>query len=79
MLMEVALDVNAPHAPGGDNYKGSKTEVTETPKAADRFLDEYPTAKIIVVIDTHCIENGYLVWGHDAANGLLTCSMLEVG
>lgn len=43
------------------------------------FLKRHPTAKIVLIIDTHCLrETGLFVWGgHDAAS-YQACSLLSV-
>ena len=49
-------------------------------EAAGAFLKKHETAKIIVSIDTHCIEeNGLLVWSDDNPDKLGVCSMKAVG
>jgi hypothetical protein len=42
---------------------------------ADDFLKWHPTAKIIVVVDTHCLdETGFFIWGGtDAASYKASC------
>lgn len=46
---------------------------------AARFLKEYPTAKIVIIIDTQCLENGLYVWRRDTTKGEFeACQMEEV-
>jgi len=62
LLMEVALDVdNTPLDDDNDN-NGTAT-VTRSSRAAERFLADFPLARIVVVIDTHCPESGFLLSG----------------
>ena len=43
------------------------------------FLERYPLAKIVIVVDTHCLqETGGLVWEGAGAN-INACSLWEVG
>lgn len=43
------------------------------------FLKKYPTAKIIVVIDTHCLqESGTLLWSGNSAETYESCTLLGV-
>ena len=48
--------------------------------AAGTFLKEHETARIIVVIDTHCLEeNGLLVYSDADAQNLDACTLETVG
>lgn len=78
MLMEVALDVAATQAADAFDLQDVNTITTDTPETAGTFLMDHPTAKIIVVIDTHCIDNGFLLWRGTTAENLLACSLSEV-
>jgi hypothetical protein len=43
------------------------------------FLARHPTAKIIIVLDTHCLsENGAFIWKGHSAETCLFCRMKEV-
>jgi len=59
----------------------AKLKVLEDIEAAGAFLEKHETAKIVVTIDTHCVEdNGLLVWTDADANGLLgVCTLAKVG
>jgi len=49
-------------------------------EAAGAFLTEHETAKIIVTIDTHCLEeNGLLVYSDADVTNLEACSLETVG
>lgn len=83
MLMVVSLDnpehrAEAEDEDGGTEDDGYRTETTDTSKPAEEFLEKHPTAKIVVVIDTHCLENGYFVWTGDSKGELQACSLLTV-
>jgi len=45
---------------------------------AENFLKKHKAAKIIVIVDTHCLENGYFVWTGDSPQDYRACSLLEV-
>lgn len=47
------------------------TEVT-------KFLERFTTANIVVVIETHCMENGCFVWTGESADTYKACSLFEV-
>ena len=54
-------------------------DVRKDIEAAGAFLKEHETAKIIVSIDTHCLEeNGLLVYSDDDRNNLGACRLLQV-
>jgi len=44
----------------------------------DKFLAYYPTAKIIIVLETHCLKNGRFVWTGESPDSYQACSLLEV-
>jgi hypothetical protein len=44
-----------------------------------KFLTDCPVARIVVIIDTHCVEgNGAFIWGSDREGGYKACSLQEV-
>jgi len=50
----------------------------ESSEAARKFLKAHKHAKIIVVIDAHCLEDGLFIWkGHDQVS-YETCTLWEV-
>ena len=55
---------------GEEEAGGNGPDIEEVPDAAanaNTFLEEHPAAKIVVVIDTHCLENGAFVYeGHSS-------------
>ena len=45
-----------------------------------KFPNEHPTAKIIIVIDTHCFqESGGFVWAEPQLGNPQGCTLWEVG
>ena len=54
-------------------------ELENGPEQAAEFLKTNPAAKIIVVIDTHCLENGAFVYTGTKATEYLACYLSEVG
>ena len=57
----------------------TREEVLDAIAEAKDFLARYTTAKIIVVIDTHCVENGAFLWTGDSSVTFQSCSLLEAG
>lgn len=78
MLMEVALDTAAQQAADDEGYRADNIITTDTSEAAEDFLQEHLMAKIVVVIDTHCLENGFLLWRGTTADDYKACTLLEV-
>lgn len=62
--------------PKGKRKGGPKVSVSV--KEIEDFLNYYPTAKIVVVIETHCLENGRFVWTGESPTTYEACSLLEV-
>jgi len=61
------------------NEDGDDTfDVINDSGAALRFLEARPTAKILIIIDTHCLENGLFTYIGDSPVAYETCSLLEV-
>ena len=48
------------------------------PKVLKDFLEKHTTAKIIVVVDTHSLSNGYFVWKGKSQDDYKACSLFEV-
>ena len=53
-------------------------DVVNDPSAAMAFLEARPMARIVVVIDTHCLDNGFFVYVGTDPVSLRGCSLLEV-
>lgn len=52
--------------------------VTSSVEEVTRFLNKYKTAKIVVAIDTHSLDNGFFAFEGNSATSYKACSMLEV-
>lgn len=71
MLASVRLD-GSYHEPGKTKGPLPNPDVTE-------FLEQYPTAKIIVVVDTHCLqETGGLLWYGNNTDTYQACTLYGV-
>jgi len=79
LLMEVALDVNKTPLDNNDNNDNDGTvTVTRSSRAAERFLADFPLARIVVVINTHCSESGFFLWTGDSKGNFETTPLLPV-
>ena len=63
--------------PGDKNV--AHEEVNNPVVEALNFLSRFPTAKIIIVVDTHSVENGAFAWTSDPDNpkAFKTCYLYE--
>jgi capsule polysaccharide modification protein KpsS len=60
--------------------KDVRYEVFEDPVSeVIKFLERYSTAKIIYVVDTHAMDNGFLAYEGTTPKDYLSCSLEEVG
>jgi hypothetical protein len=77
--MDAALDIGA-DGPAVEvkSTIGDDTVVTATSVAAVDFLKEYPAAKIVIIVDTHCLDTGAFVWRGDSPVSYETCTLPEV-
>lgn len=72
MLVERAVDCTGSGA-NDEHFKKSKDK-----SIPEKFLKKHKTAKIIVVLDTHCIDNGFFVWSGTSEDNYRACRLLEV-
>jgi hypothetical protein len=71
MLVSVVLD-GAYCLPGTTKPPLPNPEVTS-------FLKKHPTAKIIVIVDTHCLqESGEFIWSGGGQTDYGLCTLLSV-
>ena len=66
---------------GGDDHSEAHPDLdpSSSPSStAELFFKRHPTAKIIVVIDTHCIENGGFVYAGNSPQTFQACLLPEV-
>ena len=76
--MEVALDVAAKLGRETGHGNDGTTERTGSAEAAEAFLEEFPLAKIVVIIDTHSSESGFLLWRGEKRGDFETSPLLPV-
>lgn len=59
--------------------KDAALQKVDTPmKEVKAFLRKYESAKIVVIIDTHCLENGRFVWTGDSPTTYQACDLHSV-
>lgn len=75
MHVETSLSDAQDEDPGENN---ELYEVTNDTEAAEGVLNAHHTAKIDIVIDTHCIEHGFFIYKGDSPENYAACSLLEV-
>ena len=68
---------------GGDTAHGAHPDAANASSnpetGAQAFLARYPTAKIVVVVDTHCLDsNGAFVYTGDSPDTYLACVLPTV-
>ena len=84
MLQVFRLDIPLDGEDHGEQCEDSQDvthESVEDPiQKAVEFLARFETAKIVVVFDTHSVDNGAFIWRGNSADksSLESCYMLEV-
>jgi len=59
--------------------KDAALEKVKAPiKEVKEFLEKHKTAKIVVIIDTHCLDNGRFVWTGDSPQTYQACPLYSV-
>ncbi|KAF9642992.1 hypothetical protein BDM02DRAFT_3192357 [Thelephora ganbajun] len=53
-------------------------EVRDPVAEAKAFLARHSVAKIVIIIDTHCLENGAFVWTGDSPENYQACTLQEI-
>lgn len=74
--MDVPLQGNTTDV--GDEDVVYETISGDPVERAEQFLKKNKTAKIVIVLDTHCAENGAFVWTGTSPATYRSCFMLEV-
>jgi phosphoribosylpyrophosphate synthetase len=78
MHLDCTLDIGGPARTEYNDNDDDNTATTTTSEAAESFLKEHPAAKIVIVIDTHCITTGSFVWRGDSPETYEVCTLFEV-
>ena len=66
---------------GGNDSDNAHSNLSSSAKPSDEalsFFQDHPTAKIIIVVDTHCVENGAFVYEGDSLATFKACYLPEV-
>lgn len=63
------------NVPLGVGYKDSPSS---TKKQISDFLGRHPTAKIVLIVDTHCLDNGAFVYEGHSPETYKGCRLEEV-
>ena len=76
MRVDVSLEGNwaGSSATGGVDMQ----ELQDPFQEADKFLAKYSLAKIIVIVDTHCLDNGFLVYKGNSPVDYEQCTLHQV-
>ena len=71
--------LNATHATAdSDNVNDHLYETTTDLSIAEAFLKTHSTAKIVFIVDTHSLPDGFFVYVGDSPDTYKSCSLLEV-
>ena len=79
MRMDVSLQGSAGTV--SNRKKKGKNVARDDNKVVDqvvKFLNDWEAAKIVVILETHCLENGRFVWKGDKPENYSACSLEEV-
>jgi hypothetical protein len=79
MLVERPLDGTPADGESDANDSHFETYDYDDVSVAQNFLESRPTAKIIFIVDTHSLDNGYFVYTGDSPTSHEACTLLEVG
>jgi len=79
MLVERPLNAT-PRGRGArsTNVNDQHYKATTDLSVAEAFLEKHSTAKIVFIVDTHCLDNGYFVYKGASPKTYEACSLLEV-
>ena len=77
----VVINESTVEAAGGkskSNTRKKNPKISLPVEEVDKFLTYYPTAKIVIILETHCLENSRFVWTGESPDSYQACSLLEV-
>lgn len=69
------LDIQLDSDVKGSGRQRSKDQSIQT---AALFLERHQLAKIVAVVDTHCLPDGDFIWAGNDANSYAGCTLDEV-
>lgn len=78
LRMDISLLGNLSDTTVVNRTKAEKVGDGEPVNVVDRFLKRYATAKIIIVIDTHAVEGGWLTYGGNTPSDYKACCLEDV-
>jgi len=77
MLMECSLNAT-PATTDSTNVNDHHYKSTADLSVAEAFLKQHSTAKIVFIVNTHCLPDGFFVYLGDSPDTYKSCSLLEV-
>lgn len=77
MDVSLQMSVNEPVPPKKGKKKAKAAKEDPVQQVID-FLTQWDTAKIVVIVETHCIESGKFIWTGDAPVNYESCWLQEV-
>ena len=78
MRMEVSLKRDLSKTSVSKSWEKATRGAKSSIKAAEQFLEEFPNAKIVVIIDTHSLEDGRFLWTGKNPTTFQSCYLAEV-
>jgi len=79
MLVERPLDGTPQPGPSDANDHLFPNSVDPDAGDAKRFMVRHPSAKVVFIVNTHCLPSGFFIWKGDGPESYEGCSLLEVG
>jgi hypothetical protein len=75
--LDISLNTDQPNEDEVEDEDVTHDKIPDGVEEAIKFLERFKNAKIVIVIDTHSVENGAFVYD-EGDEGIKTCYMLEV-
>jgi hypothetical protein len=75
--LDISLNTDQPNEDEVEDEDVTHDKIPDGVEEAIEFLERFKNAKIVIVIDTHSVENGAFVYDK-GDEGIKTCYMLEV-